>query len=49
MQKNWKADISLAGMAKKKGAPVRMDELGELERMPLVWEGGMCTLDFFLS
>jgi hypothetical protein len=33
------------GLSKRKGGRVRMDELGEMERMPMVWEGNMCTLE----
>jgi len=46
MQKNSKLDISIAGLKKRKGAPVRIDELGKMERMPQIWQGGdLCDLE----
>ena len=44
MQKNSKLNISNAGLLKRKGAPVRIDELGEMERMPQIWQGDTCKL-----
>ena len=39
MQKNSNYSISIDGLAKRHGAPIRIDEVGNMVRMPMVWEG----------
>jgi hypothetical protein len=44
IQKNSKINISIEGLKKRMGAPVRINEVGEMERMPQIWQGDMCNL-----
>ena len=43
-QKGAHYGISVADMAARNGALIRMDELGVMERMPMPWEGEGCKL-----
>lgn len=43
MQKNANCEVLLAYSRKQyKGAKIPMDDLGEMVRMPQIWQGGMC-------
>jgi len=44
LQKDAKYSISVAALKARDGAPIRMDELGDIERMPMPWEGDGCEL-----
>jgi len=44
LQKGAKYSISVAALKARNGALVRTDELGDIERMPMPWEGDGCEL-----